>query len=271
VFPFFFGATLWAKRLSDAGTSGRATTCEAFMRYLIAVVLLVVLPVARAAAARIVIDASTTLDYVIPPSDPPIDIVVGREGLTTVEIVDGANIAPNIHVRDNSLLNIRGGIMGGFVWAHDYGTINIYNGWVATGEDIVADNDSLINIYNGRFGDSIYAVGSGVINLYGGAFDKAGDGATLIADNNGTINVFGSDFVLGPPGDAFRSLTGILSDGTPIDVYVYNYSTTPGPAQVILHTVPEPSASTLFVIAAGSVVALSCRFRSSKRKRQALQ
>ena len=38
----------------------------------------------------------------------------GLTGPTTVEIVDGANIAPNIHVRNQSLLNIRGGVMGGF-------------------------------------------------------------------------------------------------------------------------------------------------------------
>jgi hypothetical protein len=232
---------------------------------ILAFVTCLILP-APSPAGRIVIDQDTTIDYVIGPFEPPIDIVNGPSGPTTVEIVEGANIAPNIHVRNQSILNIRDGIIGGFVWAYDQAAINVHDGHVATGEDIVAEGSSLINIYGGRFGDSVYSIGSSVINLYGGTFDKAGDGATIFARESGTINVFGRDFALGPPGNAFRSLTGTLSDGNRLDVYVLNDSTVSGPAQVILHTIPEPAMSGLLLAGLG-VFSLLRRRRSRMQRR----
>jgi hypothetical protein len=162
--------------------------------------------------------------------------------------------------------------MGGFVWAHDYGTINIYDGWVATGEDIVAANDSLVNIYGGRFGASIAVGDSAVVNLYGGRFDKAGDGASLVYSVDGVINVFGTEFSYGPllQGGG-RNLTGVLSDGSLLDVELYPYPQTLGTGRVVLHTVPEPNAATLLATAVSSIVVFRCRGRRSKRNRRTSQ
>lgn len=213
------------------------------MKYTIAM-LLVGCVLVRAASAEI-ITMDTTLDSL--HTGGTIEIYDGPDSPTTVEVVDGAIIGVNIHVRGNSELNLRGGITASFILGHDNSTINIFGGEVAQGEDIEMDDNSVANIYGGHFGDDIEVDGSATVNLYGGTFELQGIGASLSIRDNGIINVFLREYdVLPPPPlGGHRRLIGVLSDGSEIDVTLVVDPDLLIDARFVFHTIPEPDSITL--------------------------
>lgn len=80
-------------------------------------------------------------------------------------------------------------------------------------------------------------------NIHGGVFSSVDDDRPFEIDalNNSTVNFFGSGFETAElyPG-AFR-LTGILSDGSPLDVLASG--------NFVLHEIPEPSGIWLAALA----------------------
>ncbi|MCH8046874.1 MAG: hypothetical protein IID44_24490 [Planctomycetes bacterium] len=212
------------------------------MKYAIAM-LLVGGVMVRSASAEIIITTDTTLDFFIGLREGPVIIRDGPAGPTTVDIVDGANIQPGVIAKERSVLNLRGGITERGVGGNDQSTINIFGGLVG-GEDVVVRGQSTANIYGGIFGDDISAEDSAVVNLYGGTFEKAGNGASLGVSEDGVINVFGSNFVIDPdpPGSPLPRLQGVLSDGSPLDVFLNIFDANSGITQIVLHEIPEPSA-----------------------------
>ncbi|MCH8046586.1 MAG: hypothetical protein IID44_23005 [Planctomycetes bacterium] len=234
------------------------------MKYMIAMLLIGCVMV-RAASAELIITTDTTLDFRIGQLEGPVQIFDGPDSPTTVEIVDGAHITPNIHVRGQSILNMRGGITESFILGHDNSTINIFGGDVAKGEDIEMDDNSVANIYGGHFGDDIEAQGSATVNLYGGTFEKAGDGATLVVQQDGVINVYLREYEIFPlpPLGGLPRLVGVLSDGSEIDVTLFVDSFNLRDGEIVFHTViPEPDSLVLALIAvivlAGLVRATPC-------------
>jgi hypothetical protein len=210
---------------------------------------------AAVAPGQLVIDRDTTLDYVIGPFEPPIDILNGLTGATTVEVVEGANIAPNIHVRNESVLNMRGGILGGFLVGHDASTINIYGGLVASGEDIEANDRSTVNVFGGIIGDDLEAKASSTVHLYGGHI-----GGTLGVQRDGIMHVYLRSFEVLPPDgiSPLDQLRGILSDGSDIHVTLSVDSVDLNGTRIELHTVPEPF-SLAFSLISAAIMFLTCR------------
>jgi hypothetical protein len=215
------------------------------MKYAIAM-LLICCSLVGPTSAELIIVSDTTLDSRIGQLEGPVQIFDGPNSPTTVEIVDGAHITPNIHVRGHSVLNMRGGITESFILGHDNSTINIFGGDVAKGEDIEMDDNSVANIYGGHFGDDIEADGSSTVNLYGGTFEKAGDGATLQVQGDGVINVFLREFDIVIDDQGRNLLGGVLFDGSEIDeIWLRVDSFELRNARIVLHTIPEPDSVTL--------------------------
>lgn len=239
------------------------------MKYAIAM-LLVGCTMIRSASAEFIITTDTTLNFYIDYDVGPVSIFDGVAGPTTVEIVDGADIEPHVSVSNHSVLNLWGGVTQRGVGAGDFGTINIFGGLHAD-EDLTMGDTSTANIYGGVLADDIHASGSSVVNLYGGTFAKAGGGALLGVEEDGVINIFGWGFEIDldpPTSPEFPHLTGFLSDGSPLDVRLFNESATLGFEQIVLHEIPEPSTFSICFIGLlllllygrvrGGVTTLSC-------------
>jgi hypothetical protein len=211
------------------------------VRLFLFVALVAIEPLTARPARAVTIDTNTTLNSLILQFEGPVDIVDGSNPPTIVEIVDGADIRPNVHVRGQSVLNIRGGLSDSFVIAHDTATLNIFNGLVAAGEDIVAYDSSITNIYGGLFGDDLAAASAATVNLYGGTFLKAGDGATLLVADDAIINVYLRQFELLSVPYFGERLVGVLSDGSAIDVDLWVNPFYLGKRDIVLHVIPEPN------------------------------
>jgi len=125
------------------------------MKYTIAM-LLVGCVLVRSASAEFIIRTDTTLNFRITDLVGSVSIFDGVAGPTTVEIVDGAVITPDVSVTDHSVLNLRGGETQSGVGAGGFATINVYGGLVA-GEDLIVIGHSTANIYGGILGDGIQA------------------------------------------------------------------------------------------------------------------
>ena len=180
------------------------------MKYAITM-LLVCVGMVGSASAELIITSDTTIDFTHLAFAGSIQIYDGPNSPTTVEVVDGAVIGGNIHVRGSSVLNHRGGITAGVIIGHDNSTVNIFDGIVADGEDVTMFDDSVANIYGGHFGDDIRANDSATVNLYGGTFVKDGIGASLVARVDGVINVHLREYEFAD--DGFL-LSGVLLDGS---------------------------------------------------------
>ncbi|MCH8048417.1 MAG: hypothetical protein IID44_32375 [Planctomycetes bacterium] len=208
----------------------------------------------------------TTIDS--PHAGGTIQIYDGPDSPTTVDVVDGAIIQSSIVVNGHSVLNIRGGRTHSFIFGRDHSTVNIFDGLVATDEDVEMEDDSVANIYGGHFGDDIEAKDSAVVNLYGGTFEKAGGGAFLTVQGDGVINVYLREYEIMNV-EGFDRLIGVLLDGSDINVIVLVDSFEPRSARIVLHTIPEPESLTLTVIM-GLILsfhALTRRNRAVRRTR----
>ena len=199
-----------------------------------------------------IITMDTTIDS--PHALGRVLIFDGPQSPTTVEVVDGAVIPNSIEVYGRSVLNIRGGVTNSFVEGYDSSTINIFDGLVATGEDVNMFHDSVANIYGGHFGDDIRASGSATVNLYGGTFEKAGGGAFLTVQGDGVINVYLREYEIMDV-EGFDRLVGVLLDGSDINVVVLVDSFEARSARIVFHTIPEPDSLT-FALMMGLVLGL---------------
>jgi hypothetical protein len=260
---------------------------------ILSVAVLVSVGVGRA-EADVVIDYDTTIDYTITDS---VRIVEGGNPNppTVVDIVEPAYVSRNVRAFDFSIVNVRGGTIGGYddetLTAYDTSTVNVYGG--SLGGEVNVINNGVVNIYGGYVFDAD-AAGSGTLNIYGGEvggpnatdgstvniFDGQIDGiratdsgtvsihgGTIVSDmrsgvgrgyHDSVITVFGTDFnyPYGPIPESSGVLTGVPANGGSIDVTFEIYSD----ASIVL--VPEPC--TVVLLAMG-VLGLAARTRRRRR------
>lgn len=196
-----------------------------------------------------IITMDTTIDS--PHSGRTVQIFDGPEFPTTVEVLDGAVIQSSIVVNGHSALNIRGGRTHSFIFGRDHSTVNIFDGLVATDEDVEMEDNSIANIYGGHFGDDIEASDSATVNLYGGTFEKGGGGgATLSVQGDGVLHVYLREYEIVVDGQGRDRVIGVLLDGSEID----RVSLRVDPfelrsAKIILHSIPELDSLTLTIVA----------------------
>lgn len=182
----------------------------------------------------------------------PTDVVRVTNG-TTINLQDGGTITSS-----------RFAIFGYGIWSIG-SFVNTYNGSSITGADgginsgIYAVQNSVINIFggnisggsNGSSSASGIRVSDSMVNIYGGLI-TAGVGSTApdirIIDESCVVNIFGTDFnyAPGPVGDIEGVITGILSDGTPLDLTFYQDVG----GQIVL--IPEPAS--IAILTLGSLV-----------------
>lgn len=148
--------------------------------------------------------------------------------------------------------SLEGGSAGRVV-ASGNGLLIVASGSV-TG-DAFAERFGVVELHGGSVGGDAFTEDSGVVELHGGTL-----GGMLIAIDDSQIRVFGTNFnyPLGEIPDTSGTLTGVLADGTPIDVPFARAST----ASIL---VPEPSPGQLGLAAVGTLlgVAAIARRRSS--------
>jgi hypothetical protein len=131
---------------------------------------------------------------------------------------------------------VKGGHGGYFADALDVnnGTVNVYGGTLSGGSGVITGSAITVN--------------GGTVNLFGGSFQA---GSTQLPHSTygidlyqGTVNIYGSGFNydLGPLNALEGTLTGTLSDGTPLDL--------PFSQALLGHIIliPEPSACGLFAL-----------------------
>ncbi|MBN2477212.1 MAG: PEP-CTERM sorting domain-containing protein [Pirellulales bacterium] len=179
----------------------------------------VVLIVGGRAAADVIVDQDTTIDYgvaslirVVDGASPPtvLDIVPGgsapyvsSEGSSIVNVdgglvSNGVPSAVGITAVDSSVVNVLGGSVECEDWSiHAYGTseINISGGVVSVIEDIAvtAYGQSEVNVTGGEIVSDdfrgVAARDSSVVNVSGGIFNT--DNEAVFAYDAGKVNVFG--------------------------------------------------------------------------------
>jgi hypothetical protein len=239
------------------------------MRYLITLclVLAAMVPSAR---ATLILSSNATIDA---PVFDTVQVVDGPNPPTVVDMLDGGYIYGHLGVLGHSVFNLRGGQVDDDVAANDSATLNIFGGLIGPSDiDVAAYGSSVINVYGGMLGDDLAAVQSGTVNLYGGSFLKAGDGAGLVVQNDGVINVYLRHFNVLPPPPAYEIydccgfLVGTLSDGAEINVFLFVDPSYPGSRRIALHTVPEP-ASDVDVIALVTALIVYAARRCERRSR----
>jgi len=135
------------------------------------------------------------------------------------------------------------------------GTINIYGGTITGG------SDSGLSANNYFF--AVEAV-AGVVNIFGGSFstglnNSVAEYYTGLEGDGGTVNIRGTgfNFPYGPISAGSGTLTGTLSDGTPLNLSFYQVR----PGEIAL--VPEPGVAALatltLVTAAGGIRRMASR------------
>lgn len=155
---------------------------------------------------------------------------------------------------------IHGGTFQDDLNAESSGIILFYGGLVI--DDVEAVGSSRIDIFGGSFGEDIEASGDARINISGGLFAQGGNDPFpgFYVDTGGKITITGLSFQIdavptgaGLVSDEFGQLTGLLADGSALDVlFDRNPMISPDPADwgnIELVVVPEPSAATFLAIA----------------------
>jgi hypothetical protein len=125
---------------------------------------------------------------------------------------------------DSSELNVYGGNVGLFLWAHSLATVNIYGGTLF---DLWISDCSTVNVYGGfvsTFLENNPVPSTATVNFYGWGFEYKAEGGWEYLDD---------------PADGWwvSSLTGYGFDGTPI-----TYFGLPDPGlNPNIRFIPEPS------------------------------
>jgi hypothetical protein len=192
--------------------------------------------------------------------------------------VEGGN-GPGIDLRDDAALSISGGeftalrtaIIESAGASHvtiDGGTFNADNSGIPDyiGNILTVDQSSVVDILGGTFTSNargIEAYGNAVVNVRGGSFSFP-----FLTDvlpgfhggGNGQIKVFGNNFALDSMavGPGFiphnGTLTGVLADGTPLNVLATG--------RVFL--IPEPAG---WLLALAAFLGVRCGLEASRSKR----
>jgi hypothetical protein len=253
------------------------------------VVLATLFGAGLAMADYIVIDRDTIIDYTIEPDgdEHPIRTIGIFDGTnpdppTIVDVVEPADIRRDVDVGDSSVLNVYGGRITATengIEAFDESVVNFFGGEViGVHEAFGAYGNSTINVYEGLFrGHSVEAEAAGTINIFGGAFETqiytsevaqvhihGGSISRLEIAETSWITVYGTGFnyPYGPISDDAGVLTGVLSDGQPINAEFRIDRTFSEDVSVVL-AVPESST---LVLMTTSAVGLSVIARRRRRR-----
>jgi len=247
--------------------------------------LLVALVLVGASRAEVIIDADTTVDYDI---NDDLRVIAGANPPTSVQFVEPASVN-NMTVYDDSIVNMTGGGVGGYLQGYDSATLNVSGGSFGLGLDVhgqctlnasggnsellFAYDDSVVD-FSGGFYEIVQACDSSSLDIRDDAHvnmliavgastvSLSGDGhlSDLSASHTSVITVYGTGFnyPYGEIPDASGRLIGTLANGDPIDT-AFNIH---DDASIVL--APEPST---LVVLSLAVVALPAD-RRRKRKRR---
>jgi hypothetical protein len=162
----------------------------------------------------------------------------------------------HVVARDGGVVSVLGGAIAGGLGSNgsDCGVpsvVNVSGGSVAGGLSASA----LAFVSGGEIAGDVTASGSGEIEISGGSI-----GGMLVALDDAEIRVLGGDFnhPLGAISDTSGTLTGVLADGTPIDVPF-------GRASSATILVPEPSPELVHLAALAGLLVVRAGSRLSHR------
>jgi len=194
---------------------------------------------------------------------------------TTVNLLPGGRITADLVGFKDSLININGGTVDGYIDINEYSQLSVSSGLLGI---ITTDGYAQMDISGGSIGHSVFCRGFSQASITGGSvlhsiassefsqviFSGGALEGFLDSGGRGTITIVGYDFaidgqsvgygeltsILGglPEDEPWRHLTGTLASGEPIDndFRIAEY------AKIIL--IPEPATIALLSIGGIAVI-----------------
>jgi hypothetical protein len=200
-------------------------------------------------ALGVTIDVDTTITATNWDPDDLIEIVDGADGPTTV-IMEPDTVAFGVHVSENSLFEMKGGMI-----------LSHYND--VTGDGVFILRGGVINCtlpycLDSDIDGQLRLADRGAIHILGGEIS-----GLIELNDESTAHLYGKDLKLSFPGSSEIWVTGTFADGT------QGFFTLEGNLdQVFVHNVPEPRTLAGF---AGFAMMLYLLHQRRRRKEQYLR
>ena len=165
-----------------------------------------------------------------------VDVLAGQisDGLDAIgfsNVTLSGGLIGGITASANGVLHFEGGEVTGRLKADRDGTIIMSAGSVAGNADVT--EQATLTIAGGSIAGDVMSRGDAQLQIFGGTF-----GPNLFALDTGNVTIFGTGFnrPLGEVTDLSGSITGVLTDGTPIGIEFGRAST----ASIVLAATSDP-------------------------------
>lgn len=160
----------------------------------------------------------------------------------SVVTITNGTIGDQLSVEDNSVVNLIGGVYFEPT-AIGESTLNIFDG---TMEHIHAFHSSTVTLSGGTVNGILYATQNATFFLDGTGFSVTSGGSTTALEYGDRLSDFGSFFENGDYDFWKGTITGTLSNGSPLnnEFHIYNMGANAGIGDIVV--IPEPSTFSLF-------------------------